>query len=83
MICIGMEETRPGLHNRTVVDRASGSENLGSQYEESMSPIAGLQMLVGWPCISTTRQPQAVTLCGAPGRLEDQRTVLRISLQSL
>ena len=77
-----MEDTRPGLHSRTVVDLASGSENLGSQYEESMSRIAGLEMLVGWTCIGTTQQPQAVTLCGAPGRLEDQRTVLRIFLQS-
>lgn len=64
------------------MDRASGSKNLGSQYEEWRSHIAWLETLVGWPCIGTTRQPQAATLYGAPGRLQVRRTVVRIFLQS-
>lgn len=69
-----MEETRQVLHSGTVIDRASGSKNLGSQYgvEESdrrAGDAGGLALHWYHPT--------------APGRLEDRRTVLRIFLQTM
>lgn len=46
------------------------------------SRIPGLEMLVGRPCGLDNPTPQTAMLCGAPGRLEDQRTVRRVLLQT-
>ena len=46
------------------------------------SRIPGLETLVGWPCRLDHPTPQPAMLCGAPGRLEDQRTVRRVLVQT-